>query len=31
VHRETDSEKFFCECVNSMRRFIKRRCAYETD
>jgi len=24
-------EKFFCECVNSMRMNIERRCAYETD
>ena len=31
VHRETDMEKFFCECVNSMRMNIERRCAYETD
>jgi hypothetical protein len=31
VHRETDMEKFFCECVNSMRMHIKRRCVYETD
>jgi hypothetical protein len=23
-------EKFFCECVNSMRMNIERRCAYET-
>jgi hypothetical protein len=31
VHRETDMEKFFCECVNSMHMNIERRCAYETD
>ena len=31
VHRETDMVKFFCECVNSMRMNIERRCAYETD
>ncbi len=31
VHRETDMEKFFCECVNSMRMNIERRCAHETD
>jgi hypothetical protein len=31
VHRETDMEKFFCECVNSMRMNIARRCADDTD
>jgi len=31
VHRETDMDKFFCECVNSMHRRIKRRCAHDTD
>ncbi len=31
VHRETDMDEFFCECVNSMRMHIERRCAYETD
>ncbi len=31
VHRETDMDKFFCECVNSMHMRIERRCAYDTD
>src|ERR1700727_3121144 len=31
VHRETDTEKFFCECVNSMRMNIERRCVDATD
>jgi hypothetical protein len=31
VHRETDMDEFFCECVNSMHMNIKRRCAYDTD
>jgi hypothetical protein len=31
VHRETDMDEFFCECVNSMRMRVERRCAYGTD
>src|SRR3974390_784092 len=30
MHRETDVTGFFCECVNSMRTRIERRCVLKT-